>query len=108
MFCFLSAQDKNKKKSNPCKHPLIRLAETKGLKSVPLKDTIKLRKLIKQCEGNGGKKQISKLYDDDWERDYKRTRRMASWTSTHAMLVSVSFVYYFAGKVLATKPGDSE
>ena len=108
MFCSLSSQDKNKKKYDPCKHPLIKLAETKGLKAVPLKDTIKLRKLMKECEIDGGEKQISKLYDNDWDRDFKRARRMASWTSTHAMLVSVSFVYYFAGKVLATKPGNCE
>ena len=108
MFCSLSSQDKNKKKYDPCKHPLIKLAETKGLKAVPLKDTIKLRKLMKECEIDGGEKQISKLYENDWDRDFKRARRMASWTSTHAMLVSVSFVYYFAGKVLATKPGNGE
>ena len=59
---------------------------------------------MSSCEKNGGKDQILKLHENDWDRDYKKARRMASWTSTHAMLVSVTFVYYFAGKVLATKP----
>ena len=103
----LIAKGEDKKDYNPCNHPLIRLAESKGLKAVPLKDMIKLRKLIKDCERSGGKDQIVKLYENDWKRDYKSARTMASWTSTHAMVVVVSFGYYFAGKVLATKPGDS-
>ena len=78
-----------------------------ALKAVPLKDMIKLRKLIKECEKSGGKDQIKKLYENDWKRDYKKAKSMASWTSTHAMVVLVSFGYYFAGKVLATKPGSS-
>ena len=101
------AKDENRKDYNPCNHPLIRLAESKGLKAVPLKDMIKLRKLIKDCEKSGGDDQIKKLYENDWKRDYKKAKSMASWTSTHAMVVVVSFGYYFAGRVLATKPGSS-
>ena len=101
------AEGENIKEYNPCNHHLIRLAESKGLKAVPLKDMIKLRKLISECEKSGGKDQIKKLYENDWKRDFKKAKSMASWTSTHAMIVVVSFAYYFAGKVLATKPGDS-
>ena len=100
----LYGKNKNDKNSNPCNHPLIKLAESKGLKAVPLKDMIKLRRLMSSCEKDGGKDQILKLHENDWDRDYKKARRMASWTSTHAVLVSVTFVYYFAGKALATKP----
>ena len=107
LFGIVIAKSDNKKDYNPCNHPLIRLAESKGLKAVPLKDMIKLRKLIKECEKSGGKDQIVKLYENDWKRDYQSARTMASWTSTHAMVVLVSFAYYFAGKGLATKPGDS-
>ena len=67
------AKDGNNKEYNPCNHPLIRLAESKGLKAVPLKDIIKLRKLIKECEKSGGKDQIKKLYENDWKRDYKKS-----------------------------------
>jgi len=101
------AKDENRKEYNPCNHPLLRLAESKGLKAVPFKDIIKLRKLIKDCEESGGEDQIKKLYENDWKRDYKKAKSMASWTSTHAMVVVVSFGYYFAGRVLATKPGSS-
>ena len=101
------AKDGKNKDNNPCNHPLIRLAESKGLKAVPLKDMIKLRKLIEKCEKSGGKNQIKKLYENDLKRDYKKAKSMASWTSTHAMVVLVSFGYYFAGKVLATKPESS-
>ena len=40
-------------------------------------------------------------------KEIKKAKSMASWTSTHAMIVFVSFGYYFAGRVLATKPGSS-
>ena len=91
---------------SPCEDPLIKLAETKGIKAVPLKDMRKLKKLMKACERDGGKDQIKKLYVNDWNRDYKKARRMASWTSTHAMCVFVSFGYYFVGKVVATTPSS--
>ena len=32
---------------NPCSHPLIKLAKDNGIKSVPLKDIFKYRKLVK-------------------------------------------------------------
>ena len=103
----LIAQDKKESADSPCGDPLIRLAELEGIKAVPLKDMVRLKKLMKACERAGGKDQISKLYKNDWNRDYKKARRMASWTSTHAMCVFVSFGYYFVGKALATSP-DSD
>ncbi len=106
-FNIIIAQSPKKSADSPCDDPLIRLAELEGIKAVPLKDLIRLKKLMKACERAGGKDQISKLYENDWNRDYKKARRMASWTSTHAMCVFVSFGYYFVGKVLATNP-DSD
>ena len=91
---------------DPCDDPLLILAETEGLKAVPVIQRMRLKKIIKACERQGGKEQIEDLYTKDWNRDYKRSRRMASWTSTHAMCVFVSFGYYFIGKIFAHIPSS--
>ena len=101
---FSLAQKTNEKTANPCNDPLIKLAQEKGIKAVPLKDMIRFQRLMKACERAGGKEQIKDMYSEDWQRDYKKARTMASWTSTHAMCVFVSFIYFFAGKALATVP----
>ena len=36
----------------------------------------------------------------DWERDFKRSKAMYSWTSTQAMFVVVTVGYYYMAKVL--------
>ena len=87
---------------SPCDHPLLKLANKKGIKSVPLKDILLYKRLLKKCEREGGKKIVEKIVKNDWNRDFKTSRRMASWTSTHAMCVFVSFGYYFLGKIFAT------
>ena len=101
----LTAQKTNESVS-PCEDPLIRLAQTKGIKAVPLKDIRRFNKLLKACERQGGKEEVKQLYYKDWQRDYNSSRRMASWTSTHAMCVFVAFGYYFTGRVLATNPSS--
>ncbi len=105
LFINLSlAQNPSEEVPDPCSDPLIKLAATKGIKAVPLKDMIRLKRLMKACERSGGTEQIKQLHRKDWDRDYKKARTMASWTSTHAMCVFVSFIYFFAGKALATVP----
>ncbi|MBI90078.1 MAG: hypothetical protein CMG60_08330 [Candidatus Marinimicrobia bacterium] len=104
MFSSLLFAKVGEKDMDPCSDPLIRLAQKKGVKAVPLKDILKFKKLMKECEENGGKEKIKQLHLRDWNRDYKKARRMAGWTSTHAMCVFVSFGYYFIGKIYATKP----
>ena len=102
----LAAQKPKKESVSACDDPLIKLAQTKGIKAVPLKDIRRFNKLLKACERQGGKEEIKQLYHKDWQRDYNSARRMASWTSTHAMCVFVSFGYYFAGRILATTPSS--
>ena len=36
----------------------------------------------------------------DWERDFKRSKSMSNWTSTHAMLTVVFVGYYYMAKIL--------
>ena len=107
IFCgILTGQKPKEDYVSPCNDPLIKLAQTKGMKAVPIKDIRRFNKLLKACERQGGKEEVKQLYYKDWQRDYNSARRMASWTSTHAMCVFVSFGYYFAGRVLATKPSS--
>ena len=94
------------KAPNPCDHYLIILAEKKGLKAIPISDLLMFEKLVEECERNGGRSRIRQMYTNDWKRDYERAKTMASWTSTHAVCVFVTFGYYFLGKIFATKPGN--
>ena len=105
-FGVLIGQKPKEESVSPCDDPLIKLAQTKGIKAVSLKDIRRFNKLLKACERQGGKEEVKQLYYKDWQRDYNSSRRMASWTSTHAMCVFVAFGYYFAGRVLATKPSS--
>ena len=100
IFSTLIMGQENFEKQNPCYHPLIKLAKEKGLKSIPIKDFIKFRRLVKACEESGNSKIIEQLELMDWERDYKRSKSMSSWTSTHAMFVFVSVGYYYMAKIL--------
>jgi len=45
-------------KQNPCSHPIIKLAKDNGIKSIPLKDIFKYRRLVKECEKSGNSKAI--------------------------------------------------
>ena len=101
------AQDSTKTVLSPCEDPLIKLAKNKGIKSIPIKDIYRYRRLLKACKEQEGVEKIEEIYKNDWYRDFQKSKVMASWTSTHAMCVFVSFAYYFAGKVLATKPENS-
>ena len=107
IFSFGLSQDSSRVSLSPCEHPLIKIAQTQGLKSVPIKDIYKYNKLVKACEKKGGAQQIEQIYKNDWRRDFQKSKVMSSWTSTHAMCVFVSFAYYFAGKLLSIKPDKS-
>ena len=87
-------------KQNPCSHPLIKLAKDNGIKSIPLKDIFKYRRLVKECEKSGNSRAIEQIELMDWERDFKRSKTMSSWTSTHAMFVFVTVGYYYMAKIL--------
>ena len=87
-------------KQSPCSHPLINLAKDEGIKSIPLKDIFKYRSLVKECKSTGNSKVIEQIEMIDWERDFKRSKSMSSWTSTHAMFVVVTVGYYYMAKVL--------
>ena len=87
-------------KQNPCSHTLLKLAKDNGIKSIPLKDIFKYRKLVKECENLGNAKAIEQIELMDWERDFQRSKAMSSWTSTHAMFVFVTVGYFYMAKIL--------
>ena len=91
---------KTSEKQNPCSHPLIKLAKDNGIKSIPFKDIFKYRSLVKECESEGDYKIIEQIEMMDWERDFKKSKAMSSWTSTHAMFVFVTVGYFYMAKVL--------
>ncbi len=98
-YSIVSGQSTSEKQ-NPCSHPLIKFARDNGIKSVPLKDILKYRKLVRECEKSGNSKAIEQIELMDWERDFKRSKAMSSWTSTHAMFVFVTVGYYYMAKIL--------
>jgi len=98
-FSFLFGQDRLEKE-NPCSHPLLKLAKDNGIKSIPLKDIFRYRSLMKECENSGKSIVVEQIQMIDWERDFKKSKTMASWTSTHAMFVVVTVGYFYVAKVL--------
>tara|TARA_X000001036_G_C20512965_1_gene738906 strand:+ start:631 stop:999 length:369 start_codon:yes stop_codon:yes gene_type:complete len=99
-FLGLFGQEDPSKVSNPCNHPLMQLAKNKGIKSIPIRDIFKYRSLKKQCEENGNGDIVELIHKMDWERDFKSSKTMAGWTSTHAIIVFSTFAYYYFAKVL--------
>ena len=90
--------DTQKKSLNdPCDHHLIKLAMKDGIKAIPIKDILTYKKLVKACEKNGGEKIIQQIEYKDYERDYRRSRTMSSWTSTYSICVFIVMLYYFIG-----------
>ena len=57
-FVFLFGQESIVDRPNPCEDPLLKLAQNKGIKAIPVKDIPKFRKLMKACENEGGHKTI--------------------------------------------------
>ena len=78
-FVFLFGQESMADRPNPCEDPLLNLAEKKGIKSIPIKDIPRFRKLMKACEDDGGAKIIEKIVHKDWQRDYKKAKTELNW-----------------------------
>ena len=55
---------------------------------------------ICMMDENGNEDFVNQIYLMDWERDFKKSKTMAGWTSTHAMFVFASFSYYYFAKIL--------
>ena len=85
-------------------HPLIILANEKGVKAVPLRKMFLFRKLLKQCKKTGHRETVKQLKLEDYNRDYDKAKYMAGWTSNHAMCASIVIFYYYVGMVTAEKP----
>ena len=108
VFTLLLGQKKLEETYNPCDDPLLKIARVQGIKSVPIKDIRRLKKLMKQCEQNqeDGEKNVSEIYVSDWQRDFESARIFSSWTSTYSIIVFMTMLYYYVGMIYATEPGD--
>jgi len=84
-------------------HPLLILAEEKGVKAVPLRKMFLYRKLLKQCKKTGHRETIKQLKINDYKRDYERSKYMSGWTSNHAMCATIVIFYYYLGMITAEK-----
>ena len=102
-FVFLFGQESLVDRPNPCEVPLLNLAQKKVIKAIPIKDIPRFRKLMKACEDEGGHKFIEKIVYQDWQRDYKKAKTMASFTPTFSVIVFLVMIYYFIGLAIATK-----
>ncbi len=100
---FLFGQESMEDSPKPCEDPLLKLAKKKGIKAIPIKDILRFRKLMKACEKVGGEKVVDQIVHQDWQRDYRKAKTMASFTSTFSICVFLVMVYYFVGLGLATK-----
>ena len=95
---FLFGQESMEDSPKPCEDSLLKLAQNKGIK-----DILRFRKLMKACEKVGGEKVVDQIVHQDWQRDYRKAKTMASFTSTFSICVFLVMVYYFVGLGLATK-----
>ena len=102
-FVFLFGQESMEDSPKPCEDSLLKLAKKKGIKAIPIKDILRFRKLMKACEKVGGEKVVDQIVYQDWQRDYRKAKTMASFTSTFSICVFLVMVYYFVGLGLATK-----
>ena len=100
---FIFSQESETSEYDPCSDPLLILARKDGIKAMPLKDIFKYRKLVKECERYGGEKVIQQIELRDFERDFRKSQTMASWTSTYSICVFIVMIYYFIGSAAATK-----
>ena len=101
-FVFLFGQESIVDRPNPCEDPLLKLAQNKGIKAIPVKDIPRFRKLMKACENEGGHKSIEQIIYRDWQRDYNKAKIMASFTPTFSVIVFLVMVYFFIGLGIAT------
>ena len=85
-------------------HPLIMLANEKGVKAVPLRKIFLFRRLLKQCKKTGHQETVKQLKLGDYKRDYDKAQYMDGWTSNHAMCATIVIFYYYVGMVTAEKP----
>jgi|TARA_B110000495_G_scaffold140791_1_gene123748 hypothetical protein len=98
----LFPQDSIQVTLNPCDDPLLELAGSLGIKSIPIKDIPRFKKMMKACDDQGGDKIIEQIIFQDWQRDYKKAKVMQAWTSTFSICVAIIYVYFMAGLILSS------
>ena len=106
-LCFGNHPQKVEGPKNPCADPILAYARKHGIKAIPIKDLIHYYRTAKKCSKAGGEEVIQQIRINEYERDFRRSQTMASWTSTYAVCVGMVMFYYFLGLFTASKPGNT-
>jgi len=88
---------------SPCDDPILDLARNEGIKSIPLKDMFHYFKISRDCQASGGEEIMKQIRHSDWERDYKKSKVLASYSSTYSTCVAVLVFYFYFGKIFGPK-----
>ena len=79
---------------NPCSDRTIIFARKHGVKALPVSDLPQFFKASKACREKGGETLLEQININEYNRDFKRSKFMSGWTSTHGMCVT-AIIFYF-------------
>ena len=88
---------------NPCSDSTIVFARKHGVKALPIKDLPQFFKVSKACRENGGGTLLEQININEYNKDFKSSKFMSGWTSTHGMCVTAIIFYFFVGLITVEK-----
>ena len=88
---------------NPCSDKTIIFARKHGVKALPVKDLPQFFRASKACREKGGQNLIEQININEYNRDFKSSKFMSSWTSTYGMCVTSIIFYFFVGLITVEK-----
>ena len=88
---------------NPCSDRTIVFARKHGVKALPIKDLPQFFKASKACRENGGGTLLEQININEYNKDFKSSKFMSGWTSTHGMCVTAIIFYFFVGLITVEK-----
>ena len=103
LFTEIEAQTTGKIPQNPCSDRTIIYARKFGVKALPIKDLARYHKASKECREKGGEALINQIHINEYNRDFKQSKFMSSWTSTYGMCVTAIIFYFFVGLITVEK-----
>ena len=103
MLIDLQAQVVESKTQNPCSDRTVIFARKFGVKALPVKDLPRYHKASKECLEKGGEALIEQIHISEYNRDFKQSKFMSSWTSTYGMCVTAIIFYFFVGLITVEK-----
>ena len=99
----VNSQISNEIIQNPCSDRTLTFARKHGVKALPVKDLPQFFRASKACRENGGETLLEQININEYNRDFKRSKFMSSWTSTYGMCVTAIIFYFFVGLITVEK-----